>query len=134
MNTQHNQKEEMPGMRLMALLENHLLEILDKERDNQAAIHLYSTGTHWVAFERSAYQLLRLSPRIIVTPMSLTIYPFPIVMASLTDRELRSSSRMRSFLREKKDYGWLAVPELSLSGYKKWHREEVGDFPVTSVR
>lgn len=120
-------------MRLMALLENRLLEILDKERDNQAAIHLYSTGTHWVAFERSAYQLLRLSPRIIVTPMSLTIYPFPIVMASLTDRELRSSSRMRSFLREKKDYGWLAVPELSLSGYKKWHREEVGDFPISVI-
>ena len=134
MDTQHNQKEEMPGMRLMALLENHLLDILDKEHDNHTAIHLYSTGTHWVAFERSAYQLLCLSPCIMVTPMSLTTYPFPVVMASLTDRELRTSSRMRSFRREGVDYGWLAVPELSLTNYRKWHREEVGDFPMPDMR
>lgn len=58
----------------------------------------------------------------------MTTYPFPIVMASLTDRELRSGSRMRSFRRDRGDYGCLSVPELSLTGYRKWHREEVGDF------
>lgn len=57
----------------------------------------------------------------------MTTYPFPIVMASLTDRELRSGSRMRSFRRDRGDYGCLSVPELSLTGYRKWHREEVGD-------
>jgi len=45
------------GIRLVTLLNEHLNEIMDRERTNRTSIHLYCTGPYWVAFERSAYQL-----------------------------------------------------------------------------
>ena len=48
---------EIPGL-LVAAVE------VDPEYIDYSNIDpLYSTGTHWVAFERSVYQLLRLSPQ-----------------------------------------------------------------------
>ena len=47
------------GIRLMNLLRDHLTEIMDRERANLNSIHLYCTGSYWVSFERSAYQLRR---------------------------------------------------------------------------
>lgn len=48
---------EIPGL-LVAAVEV-VLNIFDYSNIDP----LYSTGTHWVAFERSVYQLLRLSPQ-----------------------------------------------------------------------
>ena len=49
------EKEEVPsGIRLMLLLKERLVEIMDRERANQNSIHLYCTGPYWVAFECSA--------------------------------------------------------------------------------
>ena len=46
------EKEEVPsGIRLMLLLKERLVEIMDLERANQNSIHLYCTGHYWVAFE-----------------------------------------------------------------------------------
>ena len=42
------------GIRLVTLLNEHLNEIMDRERTNRTSIHLYCTGPYWVAFERSA--------------------------------------------------------------------------------
>ena len=42
------------GVRLVALLNEHLSDIMSRERTNTASIHLYCTGPYWVAFE---YQL-----------------------------------------------------------------------------
>ena len=50
------------GIRLVALLNEHLNEIMERERMNHTSIHLYCTGPYWVAFERSAYQLHRAFP------------------------------------------------------------------------
>ena len=47
------------GVRLVALLNEHLSDIMSRERTNTASIHLYCTGPYWVAFEYSAYQLRR---------------------------------------------------------------------------
>ena len=47
------------GVRLVALLNDHLCEIMERERANHTSMHLYCTGPYWVAFERSAYQLRR---------------------------------------------------------------------------
>jgi len=47
------------GVRLVRLLNEHLGEIMGRERTNQNSIHLYCTGPYWVAFECSAYQLQR---------------------------------------------------------------------------
>ena len=50
------------GVRLVALLNDHLGEIMGRERANHTSMHLYCTGPYWVAFERSAYQLRRAFP------------------------------------------------------------------------
>ena len=80
------------GVRLVALLNDHLCEIMERERANHTSMHLYCTGPYWVAFERSAYQLRRAFPDSETTPMRLFGYPFPVVMVSVTDRSLRSFS------------------------------------------
>jgi len=67
------------GIRLMNLLRDHLTEIMDRERANLNSIHLYCTGSYWVSFERSAYQLRRVFPDSETTPLRLFAYPFPIV-------------------------------------------------------
>ena len=97
MDTHYGKKEDRSGVRLISLLGNHLKEILKRESDNRAFIHLYCTGPYWVAFEKSAYLLRQISSRTLVTPLSLTTYPFPIVMVSWTDGELRSYTRNHLF-------------------------------------
>ena len=71
------------GVRLVRLLNEHLNDIMNRERANQNSIHLYCTGPYWVAFERSAYQLRHVFPDSEITPMRLLGYPFPVVMVSV---------------------------------------------------
>ena len=106
------------GIRLVTLLNEHLNEIMDRERTNRTSIHLYCTGPYWVAFERSAYQLRRVFPDSETTPLRLFAYPFPIVMVSVTDRSLRSYARKHILRRDDKDYKQLTVPGFSLSDYQ----------------
>ena len=130
-----NQKEmsSLPsGVRLVALLNEHLTEIMDRERANQNSIHLYCTGPYWVAFERSAYQLHRAFSDSETTPLRLFAYPFPIVMVSVTDRSLRSYAREHILRRDDKDYKQLTVPGFSLSDYQGWHKREVEGLPLLS--
>ena len=77
------------GIRLVTLLNEHLNEIMDRERTNRTSIHLYCTGPYWVAFERSAYQLCLTFPDSEITPLRLFAYPFPIVID-------RKSTRLNS--------------------------------------
>ena len=55
------ESETPSGIRLMLLLKGHLREIMNRECANQTSIHLYCTGSYWVAFERSADAPVRLS-------------------------------------------------------------------------
>ena len=127
------EKEEVPsGIRLMLLLKERLVEIMDRERANRNSIHLYCTGPYWVAFERSAYQLHRAFPDSETTPLRLFAYPFPIVMVSVTDRSLRSYARKHILRRDDKDYKQLTVPGFSLSDYQGWHKREVEGLPLLS--
>ena len=130
-----NQKEmsSLPsGVRLVALLNEHLGEIMERERVNRTSIHLYCTGPYWVAFECSAYQLRRAFPDSEVTPMRLFGYPFPVVMVSVTDRSLRAYARKHILRRDDKDYKQLTVPRLSLMDYQEWHAGEVEGLPLLS--
>ena len=117
------------GIRLVTLLNEHLNEIMDRERMNRTSIHLYCTGSYWVAFERSAYQLRRAFPDSEITPMRLYAYPFPVVMVSVTDRSLRSYARKHILRRDETDYVVLTVPESSLTDYRRWHAGEVEGLP-----
>lgn len=120
------------GIRLVALLNEHLGEIMGRERTNRTSIHLYCTGADWVAFECSAYQLRRVFPDSETTPMRLLGYPFPIVMVSVTDRSLRSYVRKHILRRDDMDYKQLTVPEFSLADYRGWHKREVEGLPLLS--
>ena len=124
-------ESEIPSdIRLMLLLKGHLREIMNRECANQTSIHLYCTGSYWVAFERSAYQLRRAFPDSEITPMRLYAYPFPVVMVSVTDRSLRSYARRHILRRDDKDYKQLTVPELSAPAYQAWHTREVKGLPA----
>ena len=119
------------GVRLVRLLNEHLGEIMGRERTNQNSIHLYCTGPYWVAFECSAISA-RVFPDSEVTPMRLLGYPFPVVMVSVTDRSLRSYARKHILRRDDKDYKQLTVPGFSLSDYQGWHKREVEGLPLLS--
>ena len=127
------EKEEVPsGIRLMLLLKERLVEIMDRERVNRNSIHLYCTGPYWVAFERSAYQLHRAFPDSESMPLRLFAYPFPIVIVSVTDRSLRSYARKHILRRDESDYKLLTVPGFSLADYREWHAGEVEGLPLLS--
>ena len=124
MNVRYQKKEkeeEKSGLRLIALLEKRIDEIMRREAREHSSIHLYYTGPYWIAFERSAYRLLKLFPHAETTPMCCLRYPFPFVMVSVTDEELRVYTRLHLYQREGDDYIRLAAPSLSLDGYRRWH-------------
>ena len=120
------------GVRLVRLLNEHLNDIMSRERANQNSIHLYCTGPYWVAFECSAYQLRHVFPDSEITPMRLLGYPFPVVMVSVTDRSLRSYTRKHILRRDGSDYKLLTVPGFPLADYREWHAGEVEGLPLLS--
>ena len=129
------ERSEVPsGIRLMNLLREHLTEIMDRERTNQNSMHLYCTGSYWVAFERSAYQLHRAFSDSETLPLRLYAYPFPIVMVSVTDRSLRSYARKHILRKDESDYKLLTVPGLPLAAYREWHAGEVEGLTLLSER
>ena len=117
------------GVRLVRLLNEHLNDIMSRERANQNSIHLYCTGPYWVAFECSAYQLRHVFPDSEITPMRLLGYPFPVVMVSVTDRSLRSYARKHILRWDETDYVVLTAPESSSTDYRRWHAGEVEGLP-----
>ena len=108
------------GLRLQSLLQNEIQTILHQEFDNDSAIHLYSTGTHWVAFEHSAYQLIRQYPESDLTPFFFDAYPFPVLMASIQAKYLKDTSLNGRLT--------LKAPKLNMRLYRAWHRREVKQF------
>ena len=134
MNNSKNMSSLPSGVRLVALLNEHLGDIMSRERTNTASIHLYCTGPYWVAFEYSAYQLRRVFLDSEVTPMRLFGYPFPVVMVSVTDCSLRSYARRHILRRDDKDYKQLTVPGLSLVDYREWHAGEVKGLPLLNEK
>ena len=108
------------GLRLQSLLQHEITTILHQELDNDAAIHLYSTGTHWVAFEHSAYQLIRQYPESDLTPFFFDNYPFPVLMASIQAKDLKETSLNGRLT--------LKASKLNLRQYRAWHRREVKQF------
>ena len=114
-----------PGVSLMDFLSTHQAEILNQEKDNLQFAHLYGFENYWVAFEHSAYQLCRLFPRSETSIIRFITYPFPVVMAAVTDAELRAYSRRHILRIAKPDYRMLTTEELPLERYREWHRVEV---------
>ena len=116
---------EAPGLRLMAFLSAHQAEIMAREKDNERYAYLYGFESYWVAFEHSAYQLCRLFPRSETSIIRFVTYPFPVVMAAVTDAELHAYSRRHILRIAEPDYRVLTTEELPFERYREWHRVEV---------
>ena len=67
------------GPALIQLLRTELRPILRREDGNRDAMHLYSLGTWWAAFESSAFQLALRCPGAVILPLRLKDVPYPVL-------------------------------------------------------
>ncbi len=122
------QANELSGIQLMRLMDTHLFQIIRKEHDDNTCIRLYGIGGYWVAFEQSAYLLCRLFPSCETAIAAHAEYPFPVIMASIPDEELRNYGKQHIFRRNDPDYKELIASEISAKQYQTWHKNEVQTF------
>ena len=105
----------------MALLQGQWKEILRREENNVSLMHLYGTGTHWVAFERSACQLSRLCTEAKIVPMRLSGFPFPVVMATFSQAQSEHFIHDLPRVEERIDRLSFKMPVLRNREYGVWH-------------
>ena len=124
----YNSGSEPCWIPLMELIETRLFDILRKEQGNRKYIRLYGAGEYWHAFEESAYQLSQLFGTHDVTVLRHKVYPFPVLMSSISDDELRAYGKDHIFRRKVSGYRELVGIGISMKQYKEWHKKEVMKF------
>lgn len=113
------------GIRLMTLVQNHHVEILGREKDNDKFLHFYNTGTYWVAFERSACQANTIFPGCGIFLFRVSDRSEYVVMASVPCDEAHAYFRTHILYRDEPDYKVLAVSSLRAGRYHSWHLRAV---------
>ena len=113
------------GIRLVTLLNEHLNEIMDRERTNRTSIHLYCTGPYWVAFERSACRLSGLFSK-----SELTLFRVPdcveyVVMASVPADEAEGCLGEYIILHDGIYRKVWSEHVLPMGDYRHWHEMAV---------
>lgn len=109
--------------RLMALLEHHHKDILKRESSGTGGfIYLYEAGEYWVAFEQSACRLRQLFPDCDIIVLHLQAWPFPVVMASVSDIRFRKYSRTHIVRAFGPDHKILSGSPVSPEQYSRWHK------------
>ena len=115
----------IPGIssweRFNRMLESDHGTILGRETNNSNAIHLYSYGAYWTAFEQSAYQLCRLFRGSSTAILQIKGYPFPAVMAFLPGETLQRRAGSYTTQTISSDYKILSVPSLTPARYRSWY-------------
>lgn len=109
-------------------MNTHLPEILRKEQSNVKSIRLYGIGEYWSAFEQSAYLLCKVFATNDLTVITSKVYPFPIMMASISDEALRAYASRHIVTCDKTDYKELLATEISPIDYQNWRRKEMAVF------
>ena len=128
------QPYESSANRLMRLMDTRLTEIIRNERRNERRVCLYGTGEYWTAFEQSAYSLSRLFPAADISITMHPEHPFPVVMASISDDELRTYGKRHIFCRDFPDHKELLVPMIIPEQYRIWHQKTIRKFgPVLAA-
>lgn len=92
----YNSGTEPCWMPLMELIETCLFDIIHTEDTTGRFIRLYGAGDYWHAFEESAYQLSQLFVTHDVTVLRHKVYPFPVLMVSISDDELQAYGKITS--------------------------------------
>ena len=113
------------GIRLVALLNEHLNEIMERERMNHTSIHLYCTGPYWVAFERSACRLSGLFSK-----SELTLFRVPdcveyVVMVSVPADEAEGCLGEYIILHDGIYRKVWSEHVLPMGDYRHWHEMAV---------
>ena len=116
----------MPLMEL--LIETCLFDIIHTEDTTGRFIRLYGAGDYWHAFEESAYQLSQLFVTHDVTVLRHKVYPFPVLMVSISDDELQAYGKNHIFRKKVSGYRELVGIGISMKRYKEWHKKEVMKF------
>ncbi len=116
---------EPSGVRLMRLIDEHLPEIVQRESRSEGRIRLYGTGDYWNAFEQSAYLLWQLFPDSELTSVRHRGFPFPVVIASISDIVLQSRVGQNVFLHCRPDYREMFASDVPVRQYASWHRQTV---------
>jgi len=119
---------EFSGVQLMRLIDGHLPEIVQREVRSAGRIRLYGTGDYWNAFEQSAYLLWRLFPEAELVAVRHCGFPFPVVIASISDLALQSRVGQNIFLHCRPNYRELFAPDVPVQQYASWHRQTVDAF------
>ncbi len=125
MENRRSSSSQPSGVRLLALLQGQGQEILRREENNASLMHLYGTGTHWVAFERSACQLSRLCPEAKIIPMRLSGFPFPVVMATFGQAQSEHFIHGLPEVEEGSDRLSFKMPALPDGEYGVWRNRQV---------
>lgn len=95
----YNSGTEPCWMPLMELIETCLFDIIHTEDTTGRFIRLYGAGDYWHAFEESAYQLSQLFVTHDVTVLRHKVYPFPVLMVSISDDELQAYGLQKESIR-----------------------------------
>lgn len=121
-------KNESSWHQLMYLMNSQLSNIIRREHENETRICLYGFGTYWSAFEKSAFLLCQIFPESHIFITTHIASPFPVVMAIISDDQLRDYGRHHIFCRDYPDYKELFCLKPSTIQYRVWHRNEMNKF------
>lgn len=124
----YNSGTEPCWMPLMELIETCLFDIIHTEDTTGRFIRMYGAGDYWHAFEESAYQLSQLFVTHDVTVLRHKVYPFPVLMVSISDDELQAYGKNHIFRKKVSGYRELVGIGISMKRYKEWHKKEVMKF------
>lgn len=108
----------MKSPRLIQLLQNEIRPILRKEDGNRDAIHLYSLGAWWVAFESSAFQLACRCPDAVIIPLQWKEIPYPLLAACVALSELPACNA-------RKEQVTLQAPRMDTERYRQWRKKKL---------
>ena len=127
-NGQRLAKEQPQGVRLINFLTENHKEIIAQEQQNYTRINLYGIGNYWHAAEESACQLEKLFPKVEKMVMRFDDFPFPFVIAAITDTQLRTYTKLHLMKVDHPDFKVIVTKRMSAQSYYDWHKETTEDF------
>lgn len=106
------------GYNLKQLIQNEIHPILRKEDGNREAMHLYSLGTYWVAFETSAFQLACRCAGASIIPLRIREVPHPVLAACVHRKDLPACSQRLERMT-------LPAPHVDMGRYRQWREKKL---------
>lgn len=104
----------------------YIKPVLIQELDNKDNIHLYSIGEYWRAFDKSAYALSLILPDSESTLLTISDYPFLVLMVSAHYEVVNRLLFTKVVAKRNPDYIHLITKPIDREAYRRW-RDEILD-------